>query len=56
MKLAPRCGAPTTWTPAQKDAVAAVIERNADDAGMALLAGEWRRETDAIRICRGEQL
>ena len=52
-KLAPRCGSATNWTPEQKRAVAGVIEKNATDPGMALLAGEWRRETKAIETCRG---
>ena len=53
-KLSPRCGSATNWTPEQKRAVAGVIEKNAADPGMALLAGEWRRETKAIATCRGE--
>lgn len=53
-KLAPRCGTPTDWTPVQKRTVATAIEKNAADPGMALLAGEWRRETKAIQTCRGE--
>ncbi|MFT4099119.1 MAG: hypothetical protein QM651_18510, partial [Rhodoblastus sp.] len=53
-KLAPRCGTPTNWTPAQKRAVADVIEKNATEPGMVLLATEWRRETRATRTCRGE--
>ncbi len=52
-KLAPRCGTATDWTPDQKRAVAGLIEKNATDPGMALLAGEWRRETKAIETCRG---
>lgn len=53
-KLAPRCGTATKWSPVQMRTVAATIEKNAADPGMALLAGEWRRETRAILTCRGE--
>ncbi len=53
-KLAPRCGTATNWTPAQKRAVADVIEKDAAEPGMALLASEWRRQDRAIRTCRGE--
>jgi len=50
--LKARCGQPTQWTPAEKREVAALIRRLRDDPAMQLLAGEWDRETDAIRICR----
>jgi len=53
-KLAPRCRTATKWSPVQKRAVATVIERNARDPGMVLLAGEWRRQKRAIETCRGE--
>ncbi|MFT4098159.1 MAG: hypothetical protein QM651_13655 [Rhodoblastus sp.] len=53
--LAPRCGTPTDWTATQKRAVADFIDAHADEWALELLAGEWRRETNAIRICRGAQ-
>jgi len=53
-KLAPRCGQPTDWTPDQKRAVAGFLEAHAGEWPLELLAGEWKRETEAIRICRGD--
>lgn len=53
-QLRPLCGTPTNWTAAQKRAVADFIDKHAAELGLQLLAGEWDRTNQAIRICRGD--
>ncbi len=49
------CGAPTQWSPLQARAVSSVMLANQNDPGMQILAPEWERLDNQVRVCRGEK-